>query len=1208
MVEPWAKGIHLEKRSVFYVRDKQNKGRWIRYLFLPLLVMFGVISFMSHTITVEAGSALTAPKTKIISKNPNQTMDTKYGFVPELHSGAGQTVLITPNNGWFDTTYNLSPQSTVFQTKSLDIGSSTSTLNTRRAQIQNGQHWWKYTNVGYINGRSVDLKITIKNFRNHLVPNNNGTRMALGYLSFPKNQIGFISQGVHYTDLEWTILDSATGNVVTNVSGYYTFNDIDFEQYVGFPTSTWNNQIDQVYITNESNRLSYHGPNTNFGGGSGVHAFAYDNKVNRVDTKDTVYDHRHAITVLYSNADSLNIRWGMSVDTRRVFYPPYAIQRHQYYRVGNTIGDLLMYTTIKPVATKPGRPSKSVTHNGPYGPERVIHGTTVTYTVEQQIPFEHPNFYYDTFELRDQMDSVYDIDSVRVFNTNGADVSGRFNITTTNNRVRAIAKSSELNKASFYNQKYRLEIKAKVVGSRVVSKFGGSSSYKISNTAVSIIDGTTYTTNRKDLMAYRKQVVTNHKLDRGGTIAPQEVTYYIEGMTYNTAPKTNIRNSRNHLYRNIRREIDPATGVVGNRNYTVDYIYDEPREVIIEHRTQPRVSTDEGYDANGKLLGKDVVWEYDGKIVTGYGKKNHFKDHEGYFYRPRSNKESIEVNGDGMIIYIRYDIPRTITIHHDDKDPTDQIQSPNVKRLRTTYVKQIYDDQLFSIEPLVNTLTDSDGYYFRPVDPADRTGKILGDHMLTIEYERPRIIRLAHYDKDYGKNSNGHLRTDTHSARAYDKNANYYNDSGIDTASRYTVYSYKDEELTYHHIPNDKSYFYYVPTADRYAGDTHRRARQVGSVRDDESRLNIKNNTYTLDFFYTKPAVDVGLTYIRVDTDRVMNGLPINLEFDIHKIVDNRWADETVTLTVYDRDANDKVLYTTQVDVKAITDKKNNTVERVVGKLEIPADSLKSSIIHMDKGVGHIFDVVLTTNDKEKLVTGIATTANIDTIAYTASEQVINGISAQGESQTFEYKGVAMTERFLGEEIEKYYESSFVTIDPSINLLSGYGYESQQHVEFETEVPDHKYHRMNDLANIKGYASVHANIADGDYTFHEGRYEFNLEYPAGYQNGSRSRKVDFVMPEVHVNRKDGVITTTPNTNTVSGGRKVYVPIWTNSLGTFDYNFTTNRLGRNYVMYDLDQDVTVDAYMFGHIDSDTLSDDALMIEPAKTGLLDKWFGK
>ena len=73
-------------------------------------------------------------------------------------------------------------------------------------------------------------------------------------------------------------------------------------------------------------------------------------------------------------------------------------------------------------------------------------------------------------------------------------------------------------------------------------------------------------------------------------------------------------------------------------------------------------------------------------------------------------------------------------------------------------MKQIYDDQSYRITPFKNVLTDRDGYYFRPVNPADRTGKILGNHTLTIEYERPRIIRLAHYDKD----SNAHLRTDTH--------------------------------------------------------------------------------------------------------------------------------------------------------------------------------------------------------------------------------------------------------------------------------------------------------------------------------------------------------------------------------------------------------------------------------------------------------------
>lgn len=1191
------------------MRDKEYNNSWLRYLFLPLLVMLGFLSMVVQTTQVDAAMSWTAPKTTVISDNPRQTMDTRYGFVPEFNA-SGTTRLITPaNKGWKDMTYSAAANQgdAVFTTRSLDIGVSNASLAAIEAEVARGEHWGRYTNVGYIDGRSVDLQITITGWDNFGLPSRLYNRTSLGHVSFRKDSIGYVSQGLYYTDLEWKILDSQTGNLVRNVSGYYTFNDIDWEQFVGFPTSTWNNNIDQVMIQNRSNRLNYFGPdiatpyeNKNTAAGKGTHDFSYSNRDLRYDAPDDFYDHRHGITVLYSNADSINIRWGYDAGARRHFLPAFSSRTYRYYPLLYSTGDLMMYTTIKPVRTEPGTPVKNVSHNGSGG--RVTHNTTVTYTIDQEIPLEHKDFYYKSYELRDQMDSVYDIESVRVLDRNGTNISSRFNITTTNNRVRAVAKAGETAKTSFYNQRYRLEIKAKVNGNRVVSKMGNSSSYSISNTGLSIIDGTEYRSNTRNLTVNRRQVIVNHNRDRGGTIADRETINLIEGMSYSVSPKTNVRNSRGHLYRHINTTGDSRTGTVSNRNHTINFIYDEPREVKVEHRTLPRVSSDEGYPTNGKLLGSDTIWEYDGKTVTGYAKSNHFKDSEGYFFRPRSERQSATVNGETTII-IRYDIPRTITVHHDDKDPSAQIQSPNVKRLRTTYVKQIYDDQSYVVTPLTNVLTDRDGYYFRPVNPANRTGTILGDRTLTIEYERPRIIRLAHYDKD----SNAHIRTDTHSARAYDKNSNYNNASGVDTASRYTVYSYVDEALTYHHTPNDKTYFYYVPTADRYPSDAQGRARQVGSVRDVESRLSINNNTYTLDFHYTKPAIDVGLTYIRIDTGRVIDGLPINLEFDLHKIVGSRWADEDVTLTIYDRDADDKVIYTTELDVKALTDDTNNTVERVSGQLEIPEASIRSAIAHMDKGAGHIFDAVLTTNDKEKLVAGHATSANIDTTAYTATERVIRGNSSVGESETFEFKGVAMTERHLDDEIDTYYESSFVTIDPSVSLLSGYGYESQQHVEFETEVPDHKYHRMNDLASIRGYASVHANIADGNYTFNEGRYEFNLEYPAGYQNGSRSRKVDFVMPEVHVNRRDGEITTTSNSNTVSGGRKVYVPVWTNSLGTFNYNFRTNRMGRNHIMYDLDQDITVEAYMFGHIDSETLSDDALMIEPAKTGILDRWFG-
>src|SRR5699024_6513185 len=147
------------------------------------------------------------------------------------------------------------------------------------------------------------------------------------------------------------------------------------------------------------------------------------------------------------------------------------------------------------------------------------------------------------------------------------------------------------------------------------------------------------------------------------------------------------------------------------------------------------------------------------------------------------------------------------------------------------------------------------------------------------------------------------------------------------------------------------------------------RARLTGTVIED--KVDKARNTFTLRFNYTKPALDLGLTYIRIDTERAEVGLPVQLEFDHQIIVPERWEDNTVTLTVYDRDSNLQVYQDT--DLK---------VDEIVDGLSITVDS-----DHRRKGSKAVYEAVLTTNNKQSLVSGQATSAALDTNAYVASER-----------------------------------------------------------------------------------------------------------------------------------------------------------------------------------------------------------------------------
>ncbi len=1093
-----------------------------------------------------------APKVKIISGNAS-TGDLNIGsdhvFIPELSSSSK---LIVPNSsqmwgdGFVRRRYRaLSGSGNAnFYTESVYVGGTWANWENAKKNMNNNLIRGRYTNVGHVNGNSVDLIMTVKGLTPYGKINQ---RVAIGgsgiyagpvtNLSFREDEIGFVSQGFEHVDLEFRVVLSGTDNTV-DTAGYYTFNDVDFYQIVGFSSSTWNN-INDIVIEGRNNSLKYRRK-------GGYHEIGYPGGL---DVDDRVYVPRHAFTILYGKAPKLDIRWSFYADVKEReishFHP-----RRNYYTVGNPIGHLLMYTTRKPVPTDLGNPTKTQSPSNGY----LRHGSTVTYNVTQDVPYEHSQHYYSSFELRDTVDKGYDVTNYRVYNNEngGRDVTGDFNISLnkSSNEVIARAKPGVLKSSRFYGLSYRLEIKAKVDGHDMLQQMGSKNSYKVWNQGISIVNGKTRKSNWVELNTQKRKITVNHvSIDHG--LIRTDVTDSMDGLSYKVSPRKDLRNHRNHIYRHIDTK-GQVSGTV-NGDVTVTFLYDEPREINVEHRTLEK----DGYKLLSKDDGSYSVWEYTGNSVTVKANWNTYRDHEGYFYRPvggeansSAHTKTFIVKGDTKVVFY-YDTPRTISVRHYDKDDD--------RTLRTTYIKGIYDNQTYTARTLIKTLLDVDGYYYRPVDPSSRVGKVMDDMQIHIAYERPRIIELLHYDND----SKELITTDIYPQRIYDTDG-------------YDIYSYADEELKYRHNANDTTYFYYP--LDPYNGGA--RSRQTGQV--DVEKVDIPRNTFTLRFYYTKPALDLGINYIRIDTDTIANGAPVALEFDHQVIVPERWKDNDVTLTVYDRDANIKLYEVTDLDVVPLLDGKKLLLDNQ----------------HIGKGGSAIYEAVLTTNDKQKLVTGFATQSGLDTNAHTASERVVKGESIQDSNMTFKYEGVAMTDRVLGQDVVEHMEYMTATIQPTVNMISGYGYNLTHELTFATEVDDHE------IPSIKATSYAHPNISEGDYELKDGLHV--IEPIHKNRDSELSRETVFDMPKVYVNRKDGDISLTNDDNRVEGHRKAYSPIWIDRLGAYTYNLKTNRFGRNQVSFDLDNEVNIDAYMFGHIDSETLDDDALLITPANKSTLGKWF--
>ena len=62
-----------------------------------------------------------------------------------------------------------------------------------------------------------------------------------------------------------------------------------------------------------------------------------------------------------------------------------------------------------------------------------------------------------------------------------------------------------------------------------------------------------------------------------------------------------------------------------------------------------------------------------------------------------------------------------------------------------------------------------------------------------------------------------------------------------------------------------------------------------------------------------------------------------------------------------------------------------------------------------------------------------------------------------------------------------------------------------------------------------------------------------------------------------------------------GGHKFYLPIWAN-IDNYNYQLTSNTVGRNLVSVNLNAKINVYAQMYSTLDSKTTKDDQFLIEP------------
>ena len=415
---------------------------------LGLLVFIGV-----YTPTVRAAASITTmPKLTIMEKSPNYTIGEKYVFVPQFNKDRSKLIVSGGRGKWLDLPYAKDKTVPGYnrQFKSLDLGVYGKSRGSAGG-YKDGDIVARYTNVGTYKGKSVDLRIIIHDWQR--IKLNDG---GVNYLSFQKDKIAVTVPQNEWTSMTWEFVESGTTKRI-RVAGYFTFADIDAGQAVQFNKAT-SKAIDRFIISDSGNYLKYR----NVDGQYRIYDTAY------VDYDDTKYNPRAGFSILYDR-DHLRFQWRWTRD-------PSLTHLHSATK-GQAGGQYFFYVMNKPTGTAIGAPVKSVDK------ETLTTNSNINYKIKHTVPYETSKYYYSSYVIEDTLDSALTNPTVSVYDGAGKNRTSWFNVSISDRTVKVSAKSDSLKSSSFYGRDYEVRISAGVNPTTLRTKIGSNNYYDIPNTA-----------------------------------------------------------------------------------------------------------------------------------------------------------------------------------------------------------------------------------------------------------------------------------------------------------------------------------------------------------------------------------------------------------------------------------------------------------------------------------------------------------------------------------------------------------------------------------------------------------------------------------------------------------------------------------------------------------------------------------------------------
>ncbi|WP_195336932.1 thioester domain-containing protein [Paraclostridium bifermentans] len=372
----------------------------------------------------------------------------------------------------------------------------------------------------------------------------------------------------------------------------------------------------------------------------------------------------------------------------------------------------------------------------------------------------------------------------------------------------------------------------------------------------------------------------------------------------------------------------------------------------------------------------------------------------------------------------------------------------------------------------------------------------------------------------------------------------------------------------------------YSPRTDLKRGNSTYRP-----VSNEVQSGKVGNDDITIKFYYDVPLIQTGLKKIQIYTDLASKGLPVKVELDKKFIYDESVADmakEKVKLSLYD---GNNAVATKEYTAKTLPEKFDMTIPST----NLNKDSKKAYTLKIEGYNKNAVDVIQNAD-------------SLTTDGYSASQKTIK-VDSSKEKQ-LDYKAVVMTEREVGKSMNVYYETLNIPLEKIKKMRTGYGFKMPIDLTYTNGIG------ASDL-DFKLAMKVPDKLVDKSYIEYESKDNtstVNLEKThndSSTNNNTTTSKQKFELQHVNVEKRTGHLFSSEQVKNkderikydlISGDRKFYLPIW-GRIGDYKVKVeSTKEIGINRFNVELDYDVNVYAHMYAHMDSETISDDAIILEP------------